>query len=715
MKKLVFYCILSIFASFFITCKQPFSHDDSALNVPTDVVYSADGKSVTIYLDGSAPASASAKSARSLSRVNAQTGYDCFEVVFYYKADNTGANDIIARGVWEIGAKAGVSGVFRTYNGVDYSSINLDGLPALQGAAVLFAGKKSDQTLLAVGELYAIDDVLVTANPKPLITLSTKKVSFNLNAFSAGAKYMFDAGSNSYKPIGSSFLASQTNNGAISEATTAVKLMGGFGINKSFPLFHLPEGRTIQAQYTIGFHSTSVRNTIADFWKAVIYAGTSAPGGAGTATRLAPKYTDKNTVYPADPLVNYNTTCTVALANNNGTTTGGYFDPIVRFNITTNTLGSGDKKYRFAINFTIPVVALSPNGGPKVQWYIRPGYDQYNEELDDGIGGAGGAIMLGIGEIEKFFTYHLEVTKKPKIQYNAQNTLIFDVTGLEAQIKDNEFTPKLSLNENQVRYFIDFNNNGEYDSNEEITAGFNFGALSAPHGYNVLFENTAVKVGVRWYDTNHDYAPPPNYILQDGYDITFGTVNFSPVVPASNVIVISDWDDYSKADTLITSPGTYLLVFTGSMDIGNKVWNLPAGNFTIMYTAMRPGVVIGREPNASLTIWMTGNSATPTVVEFVYGSWPFTTPIYVGGNMLDSNNLKLNVGGSAESYVASIGGNGEVTWDWDTGRADYLNSTTPWIVVGNQDPGESVTVTIRPGVDNHGNYMEVRNPGLMGP
>jgi hypothetical protein len=398
MKKTVFCCILSIFASFFLTCKQSFNYDDSAAG---DVVYSEDGKNVTIYFDGgesaNAPSQAALQAGRSLSKVNAQTGHDFFEVIFYY--ENGATDDVIAGAAWEKGKNANVSGVMRTIGGVNYSHVSIGpALPAGEGAAVLFAGKKSDKTLLAVGEICEVDGVPIASIPGGFarITTTTKSVSFELNALSAGAKVT---------AAGSSFLTGATvNPAAVSVTNTKVKNAGFAG--RTFPLFILDKGVTVNAKYTIDVHSSV--HPIGYYLPGIICKGdnpTSEVPNVPYAKNIYPRYTDENNNEVRSTVIKWNSLCSVNLTNNK--TANQPFNNEVGFTINTvNDTGADGKHVVFAIEFGIPVYALYVPTEDKEykdrEWVIRPGYDQYNQELDDGKGGKGGAILIGIGSPDDF-------------------------------------------------------------------------------------------------------------------------------------------------------------------------------------------------------------------------------------------------------------------------------------------------------------------------
>jgi len=160
-----------LLAAFLVTCGGALPEGgDSLSSVPeyTDVVYNFDSHenvtSITMYLDGTqVPTPAAQK--RALGLEIARRTHDYFEAVFAYLPAGTSANPSIARANWEIGQQAGIRGVFRNgVTGVDYTSVTYPTLSStVSGAAsVIFVGKKTNKTLLAVGWMTHIDDTAIT-------------------------------------------------------------------------------------------------------------------------------------------------------------------------------------------------------------------------------------------------------------------------------------------------------------------------------------------------------------------------------------------------------------------------------------------------------------------------------------------------------------------------------------------------------------------------
>jgi len=137
---------------FFVTCDDfiPFGPAEEKVEY-TDVEYSEDGSTVTVYLDGKGvPVT---KAQRAITRDLAKMAYDYFEVVFIGKA---GASQIVARAQWELGQTAGISGVERD---IDYrwSTATTATYATPEKIALMFVGKKDDKTLLGVGQIAEVD------------------------------------------------------------------------------------------------------------------------------------------------------------------------------------------------------------------------------------------------------------------------------------------------------------------------------------------------------------------------------------------------------------------------------------------------------------------------------------------------------------------------------------------------------------------------------
>jgi len=329
----------------------------------TNVVYSNDGKGITLYLEGAVPR---AEASRALSRDLAQFGHDYYEVVFANE-DNT----IVTRTSWERGQSAAIRGVPR---GVEYSTGSIT--PG-QYNAVLFVGKKSDKTLLAVGTIIAFTDdegnsTDITAGSGATLTEHTVSVTFGLKALEASA----------HKPelpiVEKSFTSSNANPSIVGTQTSNPKQL---------PAYDIPVSSTVEILYSLDSGVLGIQ----PYLDGIIVA-------AAPEADLIPPCTIKGgSVFEFSPAA----ADTNVSASFNGSLTisdsiGDSYKNDLKITITTGiNIGFG------GLVFKVPVVALTSDpstvdGTAAINWYIRHGYGSNILDLDEGIGNAGGALLLRI-------------------------------------------------------------------------------------------------------------------------------------------------------------------------------------------------------------------------------------------------------------------------------------------------------------------------------
>jgi len=355
--------VCSVLLICFITCcavQPPDSVIDSGLGF-TDVVYSNGGRTLTIYLEGGAPET---KESRALSSGMAQMSHDFYEVVFEYEG-------YAARASWELGQAVGISGVYRTDAGVDYSTVNA-GAPA--GKAVLFAGTKADKTLLGIGRLVAAD-----GESGALITTSTRSITFEVAALSAGV----DSGFTISHGNADFVLLEDTDN----------------TVSKEFPVFVLPLDQEITAVYTI-----DVNADISDYINAVKIR---EPGKVILNEETGFRHNGKRWLVEDEFLYDY-ASLSVSMINND--TDNEVFNNEIEFTIDE----LDDQGKVFSFSFEVPVYAInysenSNNGIPKsIDWFIRPGFVPFCYDLDDGNKEYGGSVLLSAAGISNSITVSLE-------------------------------------------------------------------------------------------------------------------------------------------------------------------------------------------------------------------------------------------------------------------------------------------------------------------
>jgi len=424
MKKNTFSILLAaLLAAFlltlFVTCAdtvEPEKEEDYSV----DVVYSNDWRYISIYLDDvsvpisvkynnqSAPKSAGTQ--RAMTADTAKRGFDYFEVFFYYKGT-------VTRAAWEIGKRASIMDVYRTNTehktvsgtkkGIDYSVTSIKSSEDGSACAILFAGRKEGKTLLAVGKLVSVDMDEPVENPQirdTFVNTGTAFVTFELFAITANT---------SLEAEKSSFLINDKGTGAPSAENTKVIPVTFTGYNEkkkfsmAFPLYILPGGKIIQAQYNLGLSGNwddfsgslfVMRKGEADKRKARYPAGSGKYWYATYPEDLTTgvKMTNNQSSW-VSPNVNKNA---VPLELQN---------PVTFTIDTSETIRPIEKSKEngiFTLIFEIPVYPISPYI-PLNQddcWYIRPAYSSAYYNIDNGITGNmvnisnnGGGVLIGVG------------------------------------------------------------------------------------------------------------------------------------------------------------------------------------------------------------------------------------------------------------------------------------------------------------------------------
>jgi len=435
MKKLIFVGLSALLAFALVTCDNV--QDENIIIGSTNVEYSDDGKNITIYLDGTTvPVT---RASRSLTADLAKKAHDYYEVVFYHQA-TAGAAEV-TRAAWEIGEAAAVTNVVRTETGIDYVLTGAATLAPDTGYAVLFAGRKADKTLLGVGRLTQASPQGATATS---ITTATTKVTFTVASLEAGApKYdgtEFPAApSGAYR--GSSFLTGDLIGNDIvnkppadpaayvtdEDTVTAVKTVMitrpalVAGMSYRFPAFGLKNkvddltgANTFigdasvkfktPASYRIGSNDLTATGLISDdrfdtiYLPAIRVVGPSNPAFAENKLPRFPlagnRYYEFRAPWAIKTTTDMHPTAYTAVAG-----AGAVLPNPIYFDIETHVENDGF----ISFTFTVPVFALSslePTGVEKpVTWFIRPGFGTYYYDLDDGTGGAGGSLLIAVGDV----------------------------------------------------------------------------------------------------------------------------------------------------------------------------------------------------------------------------------------------------------------------------------------------------------------------------
>jgi hypothetical protein len=676
-----------------LTCKNfapgSYSHEDPNGVTYTDVVYSPDGKSVTIYIDGTTVPVTNRQS-RALSRQLAIAGHDYFEVAFI--ADPTGPNEVVARASWELKKDAHVEGVARGVN-YDYVSTTIPGtsnpIPSGHGAAILFVGKKTDKTLLGIGKLTGTDDGgpgATTINPDirgstgNLLVQGTRAVTFEVDALECGV-----VGERYGELPNSSFLTSfgatapTPPDYGISNTSTEG---GGFGLvrdyqidGKGFSLFKLRENGLTYASYKFFTASKVDLNTA--YSQGIVLAGEGSYG------KKQPRYPTGGFQWNAALRLDDRTKVTPVVNNLAWGAGQTFVNPVMVEFDTRSVLGVKEATISgsmFGFVFEIPVYPLSgapaANNTAAGMWYIRASYDSYWQNLDDGkTSGAGGAVLIGTGNTPNFSHYKVVLIHPPtKYRYgfiqpgNIPN-FQFLIDGLEVEMQTDSTPPSkiMTINNDELTFFI---GGYEYFPGQQISQDM--------YGLQVVV--------VRYTDpyTNivHEVTFP---IICSGGNPTRDFTNISLantvyVEKGGSVSWLSGWlssaDFFNKGD----NSGTFLIIFNDPTDLGAININAAAdgGSFLIFIMAggteqdpeNYPGVYTSNEVIlGTSTATSTGGGTVFTDQSrrhgFYFGTWPFDEDIEVrifrGGittetTYINSSNtfpFIINAGGSVSEVTGA--------------------------------------------------------------
>ena len=408
-KKIAFFASIVLLVLSLVTCNFGQSASDLPVEY-TDVVYSADGTQVTLYLDGvGVPVT---QSQRALTTKMAKMAHDFYEVVFWAKV---GTDDIVTRATWEIGQSAGISGLYKGTNptaGIMYAPIALPPISGFYGLTCLFAGRKADKVLLAFGYMTHVDGS--TSNPPwPTISSSTKSVTFTVDAIKTKLylddNLVVDEDGDTWSfpsfvtASGDAPFYSNTNlantKGDNNEWAEYVSLGG-----VQYPYYKLPKtDDPVRARYLF-FRQTTYYNLghirlINDGpirTEAIIREPRFLAGGRYYYVQAAKIDTGTKIDFITSFFTDGNNAELVLQ------TTGIHF-----IFDTSNSQGG-----IFSFTFRIPVYNLtrdtSVDGTGFTTWYVQPGFGKDLYSLDDGKYGSGGCILMGTedfgGEMIDIFT-----------------------------------------------------------------------------------------------------------------------------------------------------------------------------------------------------------------------------------------------------------------------------------------------------------------------
>ena len=297
--------------------------------------------------------------------VNAAGGF--FEVVFKNSSD-------VYRSSWDYGTTGEIDVPAATYTGPTQ--------------AVVFAGRKSDFTLLAIGVITKVNTTPVSPGAAATIGTGTTSVTFTLSALLSGVTNT--TSSSAFQILGPVSAAPNTD----TDFTTAHK---GIGTISGHPFFYLPA-----ATYTgyVDDSSTATDATTLNKVGNIVGCYTINCGTAGASNSYYGGVIVKTwSVTPATPGADN----TANLINDSFIprypgTNAALADGEFYFNIKTNTTGAGNGYCQVSLEASV-VAIIDQNGlvgdVTPVAWKIRGGLN--NTTIDNA--NNGGAFVLKVGNL----------------------------------------------------------------------------------------------------------------------------------------------------------------------------------------------------------------------------------------------------------------------------------------------------------------------------
>jgi hypothetical protein len=321
LKHLCFIGIVVLFASAMVSCDFVEKPD-----VPDNVVgYTDDGRAIISL--------AIATPGRALTLSQAQTKIDYYEVVFN---DNVGTK--LYRAVWPYTKRGRINIPTGNY----------------ANNAVLFAGRNSDKTLLAVGIIAT-----GTAN----VTAAITTIDFNMTALSTNV---------AADPLSSFQIMTP---GYLTSSLTTATFPKARVDGVDYPVFRIPENTAIAAQLLVGGISPDSKIFVAN---------------SGGQLWVSGEVTD-SPAFVSSPELSGGT-ITPATGNQ-------LADGLISIAGLTATGGMGFVK----MAIEVPVLAISADndayGRAATIWYIRGGLQNEYLDLGSAANSQGGTILLGVGNV----------------------------------------------------------------------------------------------------------------------------------------------------------------------------------------------------------------------------------------------------------------------------------------------------------------------------
>jgi hypothetical protein len=709
---------------------------------------------------------------RGLSKDLAVAGHDFFEVVFHYRAASA-ANDVIARTSWELYKEARITGVRGKRAGdpatsygtgtpsVGYTSIygGTNVAPTGSGAAILFVGKKTDRTLLAVGRLTATTIIDSAGNnvagPATTISTNTRSVTFDVSALESGVAYRNGSGADpttitppTTEFAQSSFFTSYRDAGNVVNAvnTTTATITIPPSTGRTFPQFMLRMNSVTEGWY---YFKLSGGVNIDTFTPGIILAG------AGDYGRKQPRYPMPNGDFQYSSLRLDDSTKVEAVNNIVSPTYSPLDDHIAFVNpvkAAFDTAGTAQGS-AFAYVFEIPVhplsaVPASDDGPAAGTWYIRPSYDSFFLDLDSGPGSSGGAVLIRTGNFEGPTNFRIRVVLPPfKWKYLSRTTSPplnlnaggrdFNIWGLVVRLEneDEDHTLIRYLEPHELTFELGMRMLRPNVTNPALPLN------PAPGLQPGLPPNPAAPQASRdgedldpkLFGLNivyvHYMEPSSGITKSDQFAIICdeeGTTTFTNI-PDGHYFRISSLqtEDSDIASTLnykfpTSAAGTYVIVIDRDFNFPIVTSQNPGDNYNnsllIIFVAGIDGsnVRVGRVDNGTAaTAWSTRNG-------YYFGKWPFRDPLSFTGTGFNINNINTNGHTNGVLYTGTHSepsSDGTYTYPFATygytlNAGGYYNNSTlrpgntrPFIFYGHNDGGRVYNVTVDEYVTLHNEEM----------
>jgi len=657
-----------------LTCKNfaPDSDNDPDRVTYTDVVYSPDGRSVTIYLDGTTVPVTNRQS-RALSKDLAIAGHDFFEVAFYYQVGAApSSSDVIARASWELRTQAHVSGVYGKGVGegdIDYAetavrrneettveetvneiigydpetgtpiygdvihyivtNIIVNNLDEGEGAAILFVGKKTDKTLLGVGRLTKVNGVDGT-----VINSATTSVTFEVAPLECGVDdtglLRDDRTSFQTNYSGSDVTLANTNRQTVTKD------------GKQFYMYKLREISSGGSNITSGwYYFRTYGKPIDDYVNGIIVSGN------GVYEKKQPRYPMPNGQFQYFSVMLDDKTI-IEPTNN---TTGGipFVNPIkVTFNTMHTEPGS-----EFAFVFQVPVspLWLDANSG---KWYIRASYDSYWLDLDDGglriTKGAGGAVLISTGTVAEISAYMIRILAPPTkylYPYHLENAnpepnpnRKFDYTGMVVELlyaNGTSFNPRRYINPSELTYELGQTEIGQGEFMSLTMFGIQTVNVTYYHSSGVPLKDSFIII---CDNSTHQYTDIPDW---------------NRIVIDNNALNYNNLQGYlnTRLNLASTTSSVFVIILAESFDFGNNFELQYSGSnspYLLIFVSGKPGAdavtPAAYDPNFKVAVGRTSGTMSNGVFRswgtanaFYFGKWPFNEELRGWGRGTENNIL----------------------------------------------------------------------------